>query len=281
MSRSASRAWSSRVRATFVASASPTSPASSGPGAGGHLGMHAVDYHAAERQALVGKLAVEPRRLLDRRGARRGDEEERGAAVAEQGLDALRPLAKTVGHVAERVEEVGQVLQHVDTRGPLEHREHHARAAADQPEAHAARRAEELERARVDEAREPLRGVEEVERVARRRRVEHQQVVAALLVQLVELLHRHVLLRAGHRVRELAVDRVRQDRVAGVGVRARCVRRDRRTCAWRRASSPTARRPRRWARVPRRRAGPGRRDAPRCRARAGRASSPAASPGRS
>ena len=61
---------------------------------------------------------------------------------------------------------------------------------------------------------EPLGRVEEVERVAGRRRVEHEQVVAALLVQLVELLHRHVLLRAGHGVRELLVDAVREDGVA-------------------------------------------------------------------
>ena len=44
------------------------------------------------------------------------------------------------------------------------------------------------------------RRVEEVERVAGRRRVEDEQVVAALRVDLVELLHRHVLLRAGERV---------------------------------------------------------------------------------
>ena len=70
------------------------------------------------------------------------------------------------------------------------------------------------ERARVDERGELLGRVDEVERVAGGRRVEHEQVVAALLVQLVELLHRHVLLRAGHRVRELLVDAVREHGVA-------------------------------------------------------------------
>ena len=56
--------------------------------------------------------------------------------------------------------------------------------------------------------------LQEVQRVAAGRGVQHQQVVAPLLVQLVELLHRHVLLRAGHRVGELLVDRVGQHRVA-------------------------------------------------------------------
>ena len=81
------------------------------------------------------------------------------------------------------------------------------------------RRHQQLQRARVDELRQPPRRVEEVERVAGRRRVEHEQVVAALLAQLVELLHRHVLLRAGHRVGQLLVDAVGEHRVAGALVR--------------------------------------------------------------
>ena len=109
------------------------------------------------------------------------------------------------------------------------------------------------------------RRVEEVERVAGGRRVEHEQVVAALVVELVQLLHRHVLLRAGHGVRQLLVDAVGEHRVARAlvgGVRARSARR---RCAWRRASSPTARR----FEPARRTLG---RRAPRCRARPGRAS---------
>ena len=73
---------------------------------------------------------------------------------------------------------------------------------------------EELERAALDESRHPLGRVDEVERVPRGRRVEHQQVVARLLVQLVELFHRHVLLRARHRVGDLLVDAVLEDAVA-------------------------------------------------------------------
>ena len=58
--------------------------------------------------------------------------------------------------------------------------------------------------------------VEEVEGVARRRRVEDEQVVVAALVDLVELLHRHVLLRAGERARDLPVDPVVEDPLAGL-----------------------------------------------------------------
>ena len=48
----------------------------------------------------------------------------------------------------------------------------------------------------------------------RRRRVEDEQVVAVLGVELEQLLHRHVLLRAGERGRELLVDAVVEDPVA-------------------------------------------------------------------
>ena len=53
----------------------------------------------------------------------------------------------------------------------------------------------------------PAGRVEEVERVARRRRVEHDHVEVALVVQLVQLRDRAELLRAGDGRGELAVDR--------------------------------------------------------------------------
>ena len=61
---------------------------------------------------------------------------------------------------------------------------------------------------------QPARRVEEVERVARRRRVEHEQVEVALLVELVELRDRGELLRARDRAGELLVDPVGEDLVA-------------------------------------------------------------------
>ncbi len=56
--------------------------------------------------------------------------------------------------------------------------------------------------------------VEEVQRVARRWRVEHDHVEVVLLVQLVQLGDRAQLLRARHRGRELAVDGVGEDLLA-------------------------------------------------------------------
>ena len=114
--------------------------------------------------------------------------------------------------------------------------------AADDPGRDARRLHEHLHAAALDELRQPLRGVEEVERVARGRSVEDEEVVAALLVDLEELLHRHVLLRAGQGVGELAVDAVLEDPVAGLRVRGVLARRARRRSPSRRASSPRARR---------------------------------------
>ena len=65
----------------------------------------------------------------------------------------------------------------------------------------------------LDEAAQSLGRVQEVERVAGRRRVQHQQVVAALLEELVQLLGRHVLLRARDRVGQLLIDAVVEDPV--------------------------------------------------------------------
>jgi hypothetical protein len=93
--------------------------------------------------------------------------------------------------------------------------EEQARVAAQHPPA---RFDQGTEGARVDEAREAARSIEELERVARRRGVEHEGVVAGLGVELVELLHRHVLLRARDRVRDLRVDAVAEQPVARGGV---------------------------------------------------------------
>ena len=160
-----------------------------------------------------------------------------------------------------------------------QHREHHRGAAAEDPHPEPGRAQEHLQRAALDELGQAPRGVEEVERVAARRRVEDEQVVAVLGVELEELLHRHVLLRAGERVRELLVDPVGEDAVAGLRVGRVAGGRPRRRSPSRRASSPTARRRRCRSRAAR--TAPGRPGAPRCRAPAARASRRAASPGRS
>ena len=77
---------------------------------------------------------------------------------------------------------------------------------------HAARRDHQhAEDAVVEQAGEATRRVEEVERVPGRRRVDDDEVEAAAVVQLVELLHRHVLLRARERAGDVAVEAVVED----------------------------------------------------------------------
>ncbi len=71
-----------------------------------------------------------------------------------------------------------------------------------------------LQRASFEEAQQPARRLEEVDRVARWRRVEHDHVEVVLVAQLVQLGHRAQLLRARDRRGQLAVDRVRQDLLA-------------------------------------------------------------------
>ena len=61
------------------------------------------------------------------------------------------------------------------------------------------------------------RGVDEVEGVAGGRRVDDDEVEVGALVQLVELLHRHVLLRARQRAGDVAVEAVLEDARALLG----------------------------------------------------------------
>ena len=75
----------------------------------------------------------------------------------------------------------------------------------------ARRHHQQPEDAVVEHAQQPVGRVEEVERVTGRRSVDDDDLVAAVLVQLVELLHRHVFLRARERARHVAVEAVVED----------------------------------------------------------------------
>ena len=78
-------------------------------------------------------------------------------------------------------------------------------------------RHEPVHDAAVEEVGDALRRLEEVERVARRRRVDDDQVVAPAGVQLAELLDGHVLLRAGEALRQVLVEAVVEDALAHLG----------------------------------------------------------------
>ena len=182
-SRAASTRSSSQVRTTLRASGAPSSSSTSaatsarcaGTGMRTRLATTPANGSAASCRPLV-----EEGRLVERVLARRGDHHERAALVGEQRVDLAGPLAEALDHPAEAAEELRQVGEQVHAGGPLHRAEEHAAAAAEQLEAEHARPGEQLERRRVDERGELPRSVEEVERVAGGRRVEHQQVVLAL-----------------------------------------------------------------------------------------------------
>jgi hypothetical protein len=82
---------------------------------------------------------------------------------------------------------------------------------------------QQLHQAAVEHPEQAVGRLEEVERVLRRRRVEHDQVELGARAHLVDLLHRRVLGAARERVRDVLVDAVREDALArgGVGREAR------------------------------------------------------------
>ncbi len=193
---------------------------SSGVPVAGVRDVHAVDDQAAERHPGLAQLAAEEDRLGDRLALGRRHDEERRRVVGEQRLDAGRALLEAVHQAAQRAEEDRDVVHQVDAREALEDREDDARAAAHELRRDARRHEQDLQRAALEEVRQPVGRVEEVQRVARRRRVEHEHVEAAVVVQVVELRDRGELLRAGDRARQLLVDAVAEHVLARAGRRA-------------------------------------------------------------
>ena len=153
----------------------------------------------------------------------------RGAVTKTNAVDSSAQQVEHLGgtipesllHAVERLEERRCIAYDV-AADDLRHRaQERLRRDVDGLDDPAGRRHQDAVEAVVEEAREAAGRLEEVERVAGRRRVDDDQVEAALLVQLVELLHRHVLLRARERAGDVAVEAVRQDAprlLLGLGV---------------------------------------------------------------
>ncbi len=182
--------------------------------------MHPVHDQRGGLDTGVPEAGREVRGLLDRVGSRRGDEHVRGPRVGQEVPDGRGPRREALLHALEGLEEVDGVL---DDLGPGDPR--------DRPQQGLGRDGEELQRGAsgceqraeqtvVEEPGEPARRVEEVQCVAGGWRVHHDEVEVPALGQLVELLHRHVLLGARQHPGQVLVDPVGSDRL-GLGLAAR------------------------------------------------------------
>ena len=116
---------------------------------------------------------------------------------------------------------MGQVAQEVLAGEPGQRPQHEPGRQCEELQADPAglehRPEQDPHRVVVEHVEDPVRRAEEVERVGGGRRIEHHHVEAARFVQLVHLLHRHVLEAARHRRGELLVEAVLQDLPGALG----------------------------------------------------------------
>ena len=124
-------------------------------------------------------------------------------------VDRLGPLDESLVHRLEEDEELGDVRQELRAQdavghlveGPRRHVHQPRPVGHDQP----------AQQARAEEVGHALRRIEEVEGVARRGRVHHDEVVLPLAVDLVEPLHGDVVVRLHEAARDVLVQRVGED----------------------------------------------------------------------
>ncbi len=187
----------------------------------GRVGEGARQHPVADEQAEVepalgeGGLHLEGLAPGDRLEG--GDKEERRAQVVQQPVDRRGPRHEALSHRLEEDEEVGHVLEELAAEHSVGHLVEGLRGEVD--EAGAIGNGQPMQEAGGEEVLHPRRGVEQVEGVSRRRRVHDEEVVAPLLVQLVEPLHRDVVLALGEASADVPIERVGQDlaRRAGIG----------------------------------------------------------------
>ena len=131
-----------------------------------------------------------------------------------QARHRLGPLDEAAVHRLEQDEELGDVRQELRPEDPVGHLVEGPRRHVH--EARPVRHDQPAQQARGEEVRHALRRIEEVERVARRRRVDDDEVVLALGVDLVEPLHRDVVVALHEARRDVLVERVGEDVLAGL-----------------------------------------------------------------
>ena len=156
--------------------------------------VDAVDHDPVEGEAVSVQGAVQPDRLVDRLVLGRGDDDEGGGGGLQHRFDRRGAGAEVRGHVAQQPKEGGQVREQVHSGHLAQAGQHGRGAATEYPHPQARGPDERLECSALEEGRQPAGGVQEVQRVARRRRVEHEQVEVAALHELVELGHGRELL---------------------------------------------------------------------------------------
>ena len=180
------------------------------------VGQHLVEDDGPEMEPPGAELLGEELCLSQGHGLEGRDDHERRAAIGQQSLDGLGALHEPGVHGLEEDEELGDVREELraqDAVGNLVEGPgggvHESRPIRDD---------EPAQEARGEELGHPFRGVEEVERIAGGRRVDDDEVVVALGVDLVEALHGDVVMALDEPTRDVAVQGVGQDLVAGARV---------------------------------------------------------------
>ena len=211
-SRWTSTSKSARLRATRAARRSPSSGASSAATSCAECPPRPsrwtrLTISSPRDMPRCGEPVGQEDRLPRRLGLGRGDDQEgrrRGRAAARRRRGCARRSRRSRPRASGRSCDRSPSMSTPVTRAKIE-----KTRAVERPKRRAVRPAggdEHLQRPSFQEAQQPGRCVEEVQRVARRGRVEHDHVEVALVVELIQLGDRAQLLRAGHRRGQLAVD---------------------------------------------------------------------------
>ncbi len=165
---------------------------------------------------------------------------EGGPPVAKQALNRLGPLDEPAVHGLEQDEELGHVLQELRAEDPVGDLVERPRSHVDEPAL--VRRDQQPKQPGREEIGHPPGGFDEVQGVAGRRGVDHDEVEVASRMDLVQPLHGDVVMALDELARDVLVKRIGQDPLPPSRDRVRGGEPGRPSSAWCRAWPPTARR---------------------------------------
>ncbi len=190
-------------------------------GAGGLIeepvGQRTVQHDATEVEVPLVQCLHEALGFGQRSTLQCGHDNEGGPLVAKQSAHGLGPFDEALVHRLEKQEELGDVRKKLRAENPVSHLVERTGCQVHEPIP--VWGGEHPQEATREELGHALRGFEEVDGVSAGGRVEDDEVVATLRMDLVEALHGDVVVALDEPASDVAVEGVGQDSIAGVGVR--------------------------------------------------------------
>jgi hypothetical protein len=190
-------------------------------------GLNAIDNQPTERHVFFAKPLDEIGSFAQRIRFGCRDNEESRAPILKEREGLVGPLAKTTEGCVDCRDEGAHIREYLCAEDLAQNASEDSKACGSQPTkpatSSARRGGEDADEPAIKERSQACRRIKEIERTARWRGIDHDQVPGRILLcaELAEFLHGHVFLSSSKRRRQRLVKRIGQDLLCPIRIGVR------------------------------------------------------------